>query len=259
MSVAEYEAILTDLIERKIITLDEAASLLNRFLRGDFEEDGLPLPLKQAQQKDDDHTLLFLFLSLIPRPYQQTGRITLNNRRSKRDRIRSKSEERIIALSLALSEDEITLSEWHREMMTVVGGSITAQWLAGHGRFGGQSPMAGEIETQYQYLYRYASELHVLNELGRSRSDEYIAHRSLSYLGSAWAAWFVGNESIGGDGYVSQYIAKDDKFVCQPCISAVGYYRLNSGPYPGQICLGGGSCRCERIVIYAPEIARRLA
>lgn len=259
MSVAEYESILADLVDRKIITLDEAASLLSRFLRGDFEEDGLPLPFEQASRKGDDNTLLLLFLSLIPHPNQQSGRITLNNRRGKRDRARSMSEERIIALSVALSEGEITISEWQREMMVIVGGSITAQWMIGYGRLDGQSPMGDEIGTQYQFLYRYASELHVLNELGRQRSEEYIAHRSLSYLGAAWAAWFVGNESLGGgDGYVSQYIAKDDRSTCNPCRSAVGYYRLGQGPLPGQICLGGGACRCERIMIYAPEIARNL-
>ena len=46
---------------------------------------------------------------------------------------------------------------------------------------------------------------------------------------------------------------------CSPCSAARGYYPLSSGPYPGQICLGGGACRCERVVIYAPEIARQFA
>ena len=257
MTIHEYEQLLADLIERKVITLDEGAVLLQRFLRGDFEEDGLPLPLAQAQQKDDDSELLLLFLAFLPRT---NTRITLNNRRNKRNAVRSRSEERMIALAMGLAEGTISVQEWHIEMRQLVGGSITAQWIIGNGRFNAAPNMDNEIVTQYQYLYRYATELHALGELGRQRSEDYIAHRSLGYLGTAWAAWFMGNESVGGgDGYISEYRARDDRFTCQPCFSARGFYALNSGPWPGQLCLGGGACRCERVVIYAPEIARQFA
>ena len=93
-------------------------------------------------------------------------------------------------------------------------------------------------------------------------SEAYIANRADQYAGEGWAAWFEASERelTGQDGFVVDYIARDDGATCSPCRFAMqdGPYLPGTGPYPGQVCLGAGNCRCERRPRFAPEEWARL-
>lgn len=253
MTVDEYESILVDLIQRKRITLDEAAELLKKFLAGDFEEDDLPLPIAEAKKRDDDAWLLLFSLQL------SINRKTLIERRRERGRVRRLFVVYATDDALSLTDRDITLHQWHSETMGIIGGAVLASWLAGNGTDGTRPSNDDQVSRQLDYLYRFAAETHARRALDDPFSLEYMVNRSLMYGGAVRGAWFLGNESIySGYGYVSQYIPIDDRGTCSPCHNAAGYYLPGDGPMPGDICLGGDACRCERVTIYAPEIYAQL-
>ena len=252
MSLAEYEELLADLVSRNVITIDEAKKLRQMFINGEINEDDIPLPIVQAQEKNDDALLLFLSLAL-------TGnRASLIAREAKREEIRQQFDAQMTALGYALAHDEISLLEWQQKARDAISGALSAQWAAGNGTEA-QADIAEIIDEQLTYLYRFAGEAHARQALGNPYSNDYMVNRLSMYGGSVWGAWFRGNEAADyDDGYVAHYIAVDDRRTCQACHNAAGYYRINSGPYPGEICYGGGRCRCVRVIEYNPEIARTL-
>ena len=252
MTLAEYEELLADLVARNVITIDGAKRLRQMFINGEINEDDLPLPIVQAQEKNDDALLLFLSLAL-------TGnRVSLIAREVKREEIRRQFDAQMTALGYALAHDEISLAKWQKQARDAISGALSAQWSAGNGTEA-QADITGIIDEQLTYLYRFAGEAHARQILGDPYSDLQIVNRSLMYGGAVRGAWFRGNEATNyDDGYVARYIAVDDRRTCQACHNAAGYYRINSGPYPGEICYGGGRCRCVRVIEYNPEIARTL-
>lgn len=84
--------------------------------------------------------------------------------------------------------------------------------------------------------------------------------RSKLYSGNIRGAFFKYIETLKNQvnllvqkpGWVAQYISKDDKATCLPCKSAVGFYILGQGPFPGQVCKGAALCRCKRVMVYDP-------
>ena len=82
----------------------------------------------------------------------------------------------------------------------------------------------------------------------------YIARRAASYSGRARGVFFAAQEAGAalGPGWVVHYQARDDGSTCSPCRDADGYYLPGQGPLPGEICYGGGACRCVRVPVYDP-------
>lgn len=252
MTLAEYEELLADLVARDRITIEQAQELRQRFINGEFDDEDLPLPIVQAQRKDD-RGMFYFGQWIVP------GRMDDNSRKKFRDKLMSKFDLSMAEISETLyGNPDGKFSRWHESAKMYISSAMLANWLYGNGT--NTAPNIDDLVTeQLNYLYRFAGEEHALRALGTTRSEEYIVNRLLLYGGAVWAAWFRGNEAYGYDyGYISQYIPKDTIRTCQPCSSARGYYKLGEGPMPGQICLGGIRCQCERIVIYAPEILARL-
>lgn len=255
MSIDEYQQILVDLVFRKVITFQEAQELLRRFVAGEFGTQDLPMPLAEAtKQEDNNHEILILLAAL-----------GLGIVRSKRQRIRERL--RIAAReSLRVSFEQMVIESlqagdvrsWHEGMAQLIRNYNVANWMAGNGQF--DTPNLGQrVQRQLQFVYRFATERHATDALGRPYSAEYLANRGTQYRGSAYAAWFEGNESVSqGDGWVSEYRARDDNRTCTPCAGAQGFYLPGTGPYPGDVCLGGGACRCNRVMAYNLEAWRQL-
>lgn len=251
MTPAEYESILLDLVDRNIITLDEAGELLRRFLSGEFPDDTLPLATEEAQRKDNDAWIaLFLANRNILRRSAFTTR--KHAQREIRDAFEHKTTQ-----SISQMVDSSSVRQWHEDEKSIISGAMLTSWLVGNGR-NDEPDIDEQIDLQLAYLYRFAAEQHARDALGRPFTELYLLNRALSYGGAVRGAFYRGNESVMDDGLVSQYIAKDDRGTCQPCRDAVGYYRLGEGIFPGEVCRGGYYCRCERITIYAPEILARL-
>lgn len=255
MSIDEYQQILADLVFRKAITFQEAQELLRRFVAGEFGTQDLPSPLVEATREEDNRNGVLILLAAL-------GLGLVRSKRNRvRDRLRIAARETLranfeqIVIDLLQAGD---IRSWHEGMARLIRNYNVANWMAGNGQF--DTPDLGQrIERQLQYLYRFASERHATEALERPHSAEYLANRGTQYRGSAYAAWFIGNESVGqGDGWVSEYVARDDNRTCSPCASVQGFYLPGTGPYPGDVCLGGGACRCERRLVYNLEAYRQL-
>lgn len=242
MTLEEYEVILTDLVLRNKITIQQAQELRFRFVEGEFSERDLPLPISAAKRRNDDEWLLLLLLFVT----QSSKRNGLSRREKDRENIQSVFERHV---TYDVSRIEESVNEFHSEIIQTVGGAMLANWLAGNGTANAKPNIDKQIDEQLDYLYRFAAEVHVKKVLGQPHSEEYLLNRALMYGGAVWASWFRGNESIGGDNLMAQYIARDDRVTCDPCRRAQGIYPLNSGPFPGEVCLGGYRCRCERRTI----------
>lgn len=247
MSLAEYEELLADMIARDKLTLEQAQQLRTMFMNGDIREDDLPLPLEQAREKDD------LSIALFGLPVFQTRQSLV-----RRENIRARTMRVFNDTMPIIASDIESTRTFHEEAARILQGAMFSNWMAGHGT--SDTPnIDSMIDEQLTYLYRFAGEQSAMSLLGTPYSEEYTVNRLLLYGGAVWASWFYGNESVSyDDGYVIEYRAADDMRTCSNCRQAQGYYRIGTGPMPGQICYGGSRCRCERIVVYAPEILARL-
>lgn len=250
MTLAEYEELLADMVARDKLTIEQAQQLRQMFINGDIREDDLPLPLDKAKEKEDSVIPFLLFLT--------TKRITIAERKTQRNKTMSDYEDEATQLGYNVAGGALTTNAWHTLAKRNLALSMLTNWSAGNGT-DAEPNIDSLIDEQLTYLYRFAGEQSAMSLLGTPYSEEYTVNRSLLYGGAVWASWFYGNESVSyDDGYVAQYIAVDDMKTCNPCRQAVGYYRINEGVYPGQVCYGGSRCRCERIVVYAPDILARL-
>lgn len=94
-----------------------------------------------------------------------------------------------------------------------------------------------------------------------SRSEAAIGARLELYSGAGRAEWFRGSEDDADDGEVVDYEALDDVSTCHPCLFAEerGPYLPGQGPFPGEVCLGRGRCRCVRRKRSDPRARRELS
>jgi hypothetical protein len=270
----EYLLLLAEAVQRGAIGEDDARRLLALFDAGQIDPSRLPLPTgdaldairapADADEGDGDEALaaLLLLLALLGIRQHRLGRhLDGANRRAARDLLRVEWERTVarLAQELAATGDVAT---WHAGMTAEIRRYYIRQMTAGMGR----SLTAAELgrldavlERQAGYLLRFASDAGHRLALGNPLGEGYLTQRSRMYGGQAWSLWHQGNEA-GEDqpGWVVQYVAVDDAGTCAPCSQAQGYYLPGAGPWPGEICDGGSNCRCERVLIYAPEIYRSL-
>lgn len=253
MNLAEYEELLADMIARDKLTIEQAQKLRQMFMNGDIREDDLPLPLEQAKEKSND----IISILAMKRLFLTVKRTDIAERKLGRNLTMQNYEAEATQLGTYLGGG-LTVNAWHTLTRRNIALSMYANWLNGNGT-DTEPNIDSMIDEQLTYLYRFAGEQSAMSLLGTPFSEEYTVNRSLLYGGAVWASWFYGNESVSyDDGYVAQYIAVDDGKTCNPCMRAVGYYRINEGVMPGQVCYGGSRCRCERIVVYAPDVLARL-
>lgn len=84
---------------------------------------------------------------------------------------------------------------------------------------------------------------------GRPMTEDEIAARARQYKANAYEEfWRKGEEQIDDADVVVDYVAVDDQNTCSPCYQAEqnGPYLPGQGVFPGEVCLGGGHCRCVR-------------
>lgn len=250
MTLAEYEALLIHAIERKVITIEEAAILFDRFKAGDFDEDELPLHVAEIQriQRDDDE-LLALLLLLTLQSDSQSAKAKLRNANRRRD---------IAALTNVITGIE-SVRQFQQDFSETVQRSILKQWTGGARRQGWTDDIEAMIVEQLAYAERFAADVHFRREVERPLGTAEALNRGLMYAGAAWAAGYMGNEDGGSSyGWVYEYQPVDDRKTCSPCSRARGFYLANEGPIPGSICFGGHRCRCRRVAVYDVDIYRRL-
>lgn len=250
MSLAEYQTLLIHAIERKVITPEEAAMLLDRFQRGDFAEEDLPLSVDNVQRVDrNDESLLALLLLLLKQSSSQGAKVRLRNTNRRND----------VASLTAIAGDIESIQTFQQSFSDTVQRSILRQWMGGARQANWPTTIDDMITEQLAYAERFAADIHFRQQVNRPLTLGEIVIRAAMYAGAAWAASYMGNE-YGDDryGWVYEYQPIDDGKTCRRCHEAKGYYLSGQGPYPGQICLGGWRCRCRRVAVYNPDIYARL-
>ena len=274
MTREEYLLLLAEAVERGAINEDDARQLLALFDAGQLDPNGLPMPTGaalatmrtpvDADEGDGNEALaaLLLLLALLGMRQHWLGRhLDGATRRAARNALRLEWERTVARLARELAATG-NVATWHAGMTAEIRRYYVRQMTAGLGR----SLTAAELgqleavlEQQAGYLLRFASDAGHRMALGNPFGEGYLTQRSRMYGGQAWSLWHQGNEA-GEDqpGWVVQYSAQDDMSTCSPCSAAQGYYLPGTGPWPGEIWDGGSNCRCERFLVYAPEIYRSL-
>lgn len=163
-------------------------------------------------------------------------------------------------LAARLGRGELSLAEWQRAGEQLIRRNLIQQARLGGGlrsaRAGAQG-LRAIYQEQAAYLGRFADEIAARGLAGLPLSEAQIAQRLGLYAGAGYGQFFRGVETsgdVGGWGWVYRYEARDDNRTCYPCLDAEGYYLAGDGPYPGEVCLGGGACRCSRTPEYNPEM-----
>lgn len=276
MTRAELVTILAELILRQVINEDDARALLAQFDRGEWVD--LPLPFEEAvtpvTTRDGMSAWVVLLTSLgaaigaqvaqqVPTSTRRV--LTEAQGRNLRDRLRAEFDAEMRRLAGRVAGGAAT-GTWQADMTNTVRRYMLAQASAGVGRPLTQAEInaiAPRINEQSQYVYRYAADIAARRQTGNPYQVAYLQNRSTQYGGVGWGLYFEGQEGAysGQDGWVVDYISRDDDRTCSPCLDAErnGPYLPGQGPYPGQVCLGRGYCRCERRLRYDPAAWGRLA
>lgn len=139
------------------------------------------------------------------------------------------------------------LPTWGREMESIVSGYLIAQATAAKGRALLPSELLeierDQIRAQVDYLAGFLQDLKQ-----QEYTRDYVAARAKLYAGAGRALWYRIAEADDPRGWVVDYESVDDAGTCSPCINAEmnGPYLFGERPFPGEVCLGRGRCRCRR-------------
>ena len=249
-------------IDRKL-TEQQAADILRAYDAGTIPAALTIPPGESGQGLDEDEIALALLLLLAL--WRQDGAAipaTFAARLGWARHLADAFQTDAAGLAARLGRGELTLAQWQTEAQTLIRRNIIQQ--AGAGGLSSRGAGAG-LRSIYQeqaaYLSRFADEIAVRQMAGLPMSEAQIAQRLVMYAGRGYGQFFREYESGGtasGWGWVYRYEARDDNRTCYPCADAEGYYLPGDGPYPGEVCLGGGHCRCSRTPEYNPAIYEAL-
>lgn len=139
------------------------------------------------------------------------------------------------------------LQAWSGAMAASITGYLIAQVIAARGR-----PLLpteslvlerGPILDQMDYLDGFTRHLR-----DHDVTEAYIISRAKLYGGAGRALWYRTAEEAAPIGWVVDYVSVDDSGTCLPCVVSEiqGPYLFGHGPFPGEVCLGRGRCRCRR-------------
>lgn len=258
MTRAELSALLSDLVRRKAITLDEARLVLARFDAGELDNEDLPLPAAtdaQLRAQHDDWITAFALVLLLLRS-SPTRPISKVLRTSGRKLLRSHFEGAVTRTATLVRSGAVTIAAWQRTMQTALANYTRQMAVVGAGRMPGvrvQGIVEDKLATQWPYLQRFATALAARQVGGRPMSDIALAARARQYGGIGWGAYFAGQGENATPGYVDVWFTRDDYYVCPNCRPRhQQYFQIGVGPYPGWDCYG--NCRCVRRAEYLPDI-----
>lgn len=241
MTPAQYRAYLGRAVRNRVITPDEAAKL---YRSGVPAAAALPSPSGVLPL---DKAMVNRALGGQWAGVQTTARrnTSVAERKVFRDRLQANFDKQVRSLAGSLAAGKLTPAQWHVRMRDAVTNHQIRQHIIGKG---GGVPLPSEaaalnirLQTQQQFLQRYAESVAAKAAAGRPFSEAALANRSALYGGEGQAEWW--RAAAGKNGV--RYIARDDGGTCGPCLRAEGVYAPGvDHPYPGQVCLGRSRCRC---------------
>lgn len=236
----------------------------------------LPQPISEGVRGPDEaarDAALIALLLLLARPGQpppaQLRPLSPQTATAQADAVQVAFEQAASTLAAQLAGEALTVAAWQAALLVEVERHILQQMMLANGNQALTPAQLDRLERliweQSAYLQRFADTVALRIGLETPWSEAYLAHRAGLYGGVGRAEFFRSDEEARlargdlGDGWVIEYVAVDDRGTCSPCHNAQGFYLPGQGPYPGEICLGRGACRCRRVAQYRPEIYVRLA
>lgn len=251
MTRDELTALLADLVRRRIITVDEAQSIISLYDSGEF----VPSDLPQADVPDRNGSewLLALALVLLLTRGSSARRLSMAQRRLARGRLTQQAGVSLASLAQGVTGGGLTVTAWQGAMQQQIAAYTRQMLVAGSGTLPGVGLMRmaeARLAEQWSFLQRFAADIAARNAVGRPLTEQAIAARARLYLGAGWEMMWRGEEEAqtGGQvGYIVHYVSRDDPRTCGPCLDAQnrGPYAAGSDyPRPGSVCRGGGNCRC---------------
>ena len=248
MTRDEFIAYLERLVMDDEIDEDEAADLLRDFDAGRLKVNP-PLP---PERMNVDLSAAMLALALLVA------------RETARRQLRDDFDADARRLADAVAKGRLKVADWQGLLWDTVQLHTLAQATGGAGRTLTAEQIAAlreELAKQGGYLSRFADVVAKGVMVGAAMGVAAIAARSIQYGAAGWA-WSFKARPDPGRGWVEDYIAKDDERTCGPCLDAeeAGPYLPGdpNSPYPGDVCEGGGNCRCERVPDYDLDAWREL-
>lgn len=278
MPRSEFAAMLARLVRDGTISEDEAAGLLIQYDAGEIDP-AQPMPPEMGAEGITQEEIaiavgLIIFALRRGRRMSQAADQVflesalageLSRRIALADWIQDDWSRQAAELARDLADGRITLAQWQERSLAGIRRNGIALEILGAGesrRIGGAIP--AYLQREAAYLARFAETISLFDAQGRPLSEGQIRARLQLYGGQGRAQFFRLFEQAqqgrgqGGPGWVVEYIAVDDERTCWPCSAAQGYYLPGAGPFPGEICEGGGHCRCSRISLWAPDIYQSL-
>lgn len=271
---AELSELLGRMVAAGEITEEQALALLLAVGDGDISDELIPLPpyLRTFEHQEEEENVRRILLALLAGGIVAALAEASRRRMAVSDRLMDWFGGEAETLAQAAGQGKISLSEFQRRAGELMRQHDLAQAYVGSRRYGQLRPaIDAALERQSVYLQRFVDQMALRRldntfggplGLGADYTPEYLAQRLNQYAGHGRRLFFEALEQYGdenGRGWVVYYVAVDDNGTCRPCHNAQGVYLPGTGPYPGEVCLGGGNCRCRRVPEWAPEIYRRLA
>lgn len=258
MTRVELSAILSDLVHRHAITLEEARATLARFDSGDLTD----LPVATPAE-DSNRWVLALAMVLFFMKGNTHRPLSTDRRKRAQKLLRRRYEAEVSQLAAAVVAGA-TISEWYANMQTVISDYARTMAVAGAGtlpRTKVQKAVDDQLDEQWPYLTGFATEILARQQGERAMTEAAIAARSKLYGSVAYGAFWRGAEPDAGFGQIVYYRSLDTGSTCSPCSQAArnGPYLVGSSyPRPGEICLGGSRCRCTLEFVTDPEMYNQL-
>ena len=275
MTRDEFIDLLARLVADGDLTELDAQDLLAQFDAGEITDVPSVLPTPEAirEPKDDNRGVALVLLLALLATYGRPQLRPLPPRTSAAlaNAIQDQFAARVADLAARFGAGDIILTEWQRRMLDEVEQHVLQQMYLGNGQSALTQAQVERLRTIVQeqgaYLQRFADQTALRIGQGTPFSEAYIANRGRLYGGIIRDEYFRSSEEAGaargdyGAGWVVDYRAVDDRNTCSPCYQAeqAGPYLVGEGPMPGTVCLGGGSCRCERVPRYDPAAYNLLA
>lgn len=245
MTRAEFVAYLARLVMDDEIDEEEAADLLRDFDAGRLKLD----PPQSPDRMTVDLSAAMLALALLVAREAGPGETA-------RARLRDDFDADARRLADAMARGKLKVADWQGLLWDAVQLHTLAQATVGAGRTLSAEQVEAlreELARQGGYLSRFADVVAKGVLVGAALGVAQIAARSIQYGAPGWA-WSFKARPDPGRGWIEHYISKDDPSTCEPCLDAQenGPYLPGdpNSPYPGDVCEGGGNCRCERVPVY---------
>lgn len=259
MTRSELARVLFDLVQRKAITPEEMVETLRRFDAGELGDD---LPIPATDEGKDDEWLIALALLLLLLGIPSVRSLGKQERERGRRLLRSRFEANTATLAASVFAGG-PVARWHNSMANELSSYTRQMAIAGAGKMpkaATQAVVTERLSSEAPFLLGFATQITARRVGEREMSAAWINQRASSYGGTGWASYFISAEEQQNVGWVSRYISRDDRRTCSPCSDAGrnSPYLLGEGPFPGEICYGGGGCRCRRVTVYDPVAYARL-